>query len=51
MYYGEIRIGIFHKQFEYFMKTKGIPIFLTKKSFNKGLVIDLEIFDFFKRIC
>ena len=51
MYYGEIWIGIFHKQFEYFMKTKGTPIFLMKKSLNTGVVIDLELLDSFKKIC
>ena len=42
MYYGQIWIGIFHKQFEYFMKTKGTPFFFMKKSLNTGVVIDLE---------
>ena len=49
MYYGEIWIGVFHKQFEYFMKTKGTPFFFMKKSLNTCLVIDLELFDFFKK--
>ena len=51
MYYDKIWGGIFDKQFEYLMKNIiMVPLlFLKKKSLNTGAVIELKIFDFFKK--